>query len=88
MIYKSNDKYYIKVSGYLIEVIPFMNGYDLDFKTTENKIEITPNVLYKAIGNDEIIKEINNKKSKPQVEETGLKLKKVSERTHKFKYDD
>ena len=88
MIYKSNDKYYIKVSGYLIEVIPFMNGDDLDFKTTENKIEITPTVLYKSIGNEEIRKELNDKTNKPQVEETGLKLKKVSERAHKFNYDD
>ena len=88
MIYTLNDKYYIKVSGYLIEVIPFINNGELDFKTTENKIEINQDLSYKSIKIEEIKKELDNKVSKPQVEETGLKLKKVSERTHKFKYDD
>ena len=79
MIYQSNDKYYVKVSGYLIEVKPFLKDDEIDFETTQNKIEITSNVSYKAIKIDEIKNELKSgKKDIPQ----------KIERTHsKFKFD-
>ena len=89
MLYKSKDKYYVKVSGYLIEVIPSLTNDEIDFKPTENKIEITPDILYKSIGVEEIKKEIlDNKTNKTQVSENNsLKSRKMSERTHKYKFD-
>lgn len=85
MIYKLNNKYYIKVSGYLIEVIPVLTDGVLDFKTTQNKIEITQNLLYKSVSNDEIKNELEVKETNEEFE---IKPKKVPERTHsKFKFN-
>ena len=84
MIYKLNDKYYVKISGYLIEVIPFINNGNLDFKTTQNQIEITQDLLYKSISIDNIKKELVEKVSN----EVAFKPKKLSERTHKINYED
>ena len=77
MIYKSNNKYYVKISGYLIEVIPFLNNGELDFKTTENKIEITADVAYRAVDKNIIKNELIELNSKP---------KKVTDTTHKYKF--
>lgn len=76
MIYKSNDKYYIKLSGYLVEVLPFLNDGVLDFKPTENSIEITADVSYKSVNLDTIKEELQSSNSK-----------KVDERTHKYKFN-
>lgn len=92
MIYKSNDKYYVKVSGYLIEVKPLLKGDELDFETTQNKIEITSSVAYRAVKIDDIKDEL--KSGKKDIPQTGDELnfdskpKKISERTHnKYKFN-
>ena len=86
MVYKLNDKYYIKVSGYLIEVIPSLNNDELDFKPTQNKIEITSSVSYKSVRLDEVKDELKSGNKKiPQLD----KEEKLSERTHsKFRFND
>ena len=85
MIYKLNDKYYVKISGYLIEVIPFLKNDEVDFKTTQNKIEIKSDLVYKSIKIDDIKNELNKVTFNKNIE---LKPKKLSERTHnKFKFN-
>ena len=85
MIYKYNGKYYVKVSGYLIEVKPLLKNNKVDFDTTQNKIEITSGVTYKAVNLDEIKEELKRVSIN---EENDTKPKKLNERTHnKFKFD-
>lgn len=89
MIYKLNDKFYVKVSGYLIEVIPLLKNNDLTFDITQNKIEITPDLDYRFVAVDDIKNKLKNntfnvlKKS----ENFGSSLKNLNERTHN-KYKD
>jgi hypothetical protein len=90
MIYQSEGKYYIKLSGYLIEVKPFLKDGVLDFETTQNKIEITANTIYKAVKIDDLRNELKiDKINKLKTDdEFDSKPKKVNERTHnKFKFD-
>lgn len=90
MIYQLKGKYYIKLSGYLIEVIPFLKDGVLDFGTTQNKIEITADVTYKAVNINDLKNELKNGKidKLKTDDEFDLKPKKVNERTHnKFKFD-
>lgn len=87
MIYKLNDKYYIKLSGYLIEVKPFLKDGNVDFETTQNKIEITSSLLYKSISIDVIREELKNNKIESSKKDEKLDLK-LSERTHnKYKFN-
>lgn len=81
MIYTLNDKYYLKISGYLVEVIPSIVNGELDFKPTQNKIEITSNLYYQSVNKDEVKTKLEHK-----VDE--VKLKKSNERTHKFKFNN
>lgn len=91
MIYQSKGKYYIKLSGYLIEVIPFLKNGNLDFKTTQNKIEITADLIYKSVNIDDIRNKLKNSEidNSRIDEDIDLKSKKLSERTHnKYKFKD
>ena len=82
MIYKLNNKYYIKLSGYLIEVKPLLKNGNLDFETTQNKIEITSNLLYKSVSIDVIREELQASKKDEKLD------LKSSERTHnKYKFN-
>lgn len=90
MIYKLEGKYYIKLSGYLIEVKPFLKNGMLDFESTQNKIEITQDLVYKSVSIDNIREELKNNKIEKQETTNGfdLKSKKVTERTHdKYKFN-
>lgn len=90
MIYKLEGKYYIKLSGYLIEVKPFLKEGVLDFESTQNKIEITSDLVYKAANIDDIRNELkNNRNEESQISEPfHSKSNKISERTHnKYKFN-
>jgi hypothetical protein len=85
MIYQLNDKYYVKISGYLIETIPSLKDGELDFKPTQNKIEITADVHYKNVSISAIKEKLKNKKS--DEEKVDSKSKKMNDDTHKYKFN-
>lgn len=90
MIYKLEGKYYIKLSGYLIEVEPFLKDGVLDFKSTQNKIEITSDLQYKSISVIDIREELKDNKKESFIRDNKDEKfdSRPSERTHsKYKFD-
>lgn len=55
MLYKINDKFYIKVNGYFVEVVKEVGpNNDIILKPTENKIEYSRNIAYEIAKMDDM----------------------------------
>lgn len=88
MLYKYNDKYYIKVEQYYVEVELVFKNNDVDLKPTYKKIQIDKNEKLKEFNflssKKELVEEHNNKKDAPVVETTTDAYQQNTKRTRKY----
>lgn len=70
MLYKIENKYYVKVSNYFVEVELIFKDNDVDLKPTKNKLEINKYIKYTEINFlDEKQNLLKNRNKKQVVEE-------------------
>lgn len=64
MLYKIDDKIYVKTSGYYIEVEVVYNNGEIGLKPTANKIECNPNIKFEYTNIQEVENSFKSKKNK------------------------